>query len=190
MYSHKDPSPELVLVMRRNLTTWDFDEKACINWRSSENSRCETWNWRLPPVLKITMTLKISSQDINQTLGEMKERTKYYTNLPTKCVLGNNFFQEIFNSLKNLYIFPETYKWIWEKPASLFSYSGCMFAIKTPIWVAVEARRQRYQIVSWIPLIALSILAHSIAVKKMFTVHIPKAYFRARIVENIQSNSI
>ena len=113
VYSHKDPSPELVLVMRRNLTTWGFDEKACINWRSSENSRCKTWNWRLPPVLKITMTLKISSQDINQTLGEMKERTKYYTNLPTKCVLGNNFFQEIFNSLKNLYIFPETYKWIW-----------------------------------------------------------------------------
>ena len=32
-----------------------------------------------------------------------------------------------------------------EKPASLFSYSGFMFAIKTPIWVAVEARRQRYQ---------------------------------------------
>ena len=56
---------------------------------------------------------KISSQDINQTLGEMKERTKYYTNLPTKCVLGNNFFQEIFNSSKNLFIFPETYKWIW-----------------------------------------------------------------------------
>ena len=113
MYSHKDPSPELVLVMRRNLTTWDFDEKACINLRSSENSRCKTWNWRLPPVLKIIMTLKISSQDINQTLGEMRERTKYYTNLPTKCVLGNNFFQEIFNFLKNLYIFPETYKWIW-----------------------------------------------------------------------------
>ena len=30
-----------------------------------------------------------------------------------------------------------------EKPASLFSCSGCMFAIKTPIWVAVEARRQK-----------------------------------------------
>ena len=31
-------------------------------------------------VLKITTRLKINSQDVNKTLGEMKEITKYYTN--------------------------------------------------------------------------------------------------------------
>ena len=73
VYSLKDPSPELVLVMKRKLTTWGFNEKACNNlgsyeiagFKRSTEVCCQFWI--------LLWHLKISSQDVNKTFGEMKK---------------------------------------------------------------------------------------------------------------------
>ena len=73
VYSLKDPSPELVLVMKRILTTWGFNEKACNILGSYEIAGfkrltevcCQFWI--------LLWHLKISSQDVNKTFGEMKK---------------------------------------------------------------------------------------------------------------------
>lgn len=73
VYSLKDPSPELVLVMKRKLTTWGFNEKPCSNLGSYEIADvkrstevcCQFWI--------LLWHLNTSSQDIKKTFGEMKK---------------------------------------------------------------------------------------------------------------------